>query len=132
METEPKQPHDTCMHCDKDFNLTKANTYFFKYDDMPQAVHLSCLCPHCAGINTMFLGDEDTAKHYEQFGFGVHTQPVPNFEVMKMYLELYEVPIIEEHELIPRQEKAAQFLAHILDIGQLSPEDFNGKGELYI
>ena len=132
-EFERKQdPHDDCMHCDKQYNLTTSNTCIFRYEDIPDAEHLNSICPHCSGINSIFLGSEDTKEHFAQFGYGVYTQPVPNFEVMKMYLELYDIPLKEEQPISPRQDARVQWLGYLLSKELLIADDFNGKNELYI
>lgn len=124
-EPTPELPHDECMHCNKQYTLTKANAYIFRYEDMPWAEHLSCLCPHCSAINTLFL-DESAREHYAGYGYGVHKQAVPSFEVMQAYLDLYEIPRLEAKELTEKEENAVKWMGYLLANDQLSVDDFVG------
>ena len=135
MNKEPSHeelPFDTCMACDKKFTFARGNTFIFEYEDMPDAEHLCAICPHCSTTNTVFLGSEDVKEKYRSFGYGVHQQPVPNLPVMEMYLELYEIPLVEAQEITPRQEARVQWLGHLLANDQLTVDDFQKEGELHI
>jgi hypothetical protein len=132
-EPKPEYPHDDCMHCEQKYHLATGNTYIFEYTDMPDAVHLCAICPHCSAINTIFIASEGTREHFEQFGYGVHKQAVPNFEVMEAYLNLYEIPTVEQQELTPRKDARVQWLGYLLTNDKLTLEDFeNGNAELLI
>lgn len=133
-DEEPKLPFDTCMSCEQEYTLSKENTYVFRYEDMPGAEHLSSICPHCQQLNIAFLGTEDNKEHFAQFGYGIANQTVPGVGVMEAYLNLYEIPLVQEQELTPRQEAHVKYLGHLLTSDYLTPEDFEGDGnsELFV
>lgn len=122
---EPKMPFDECMTCEKEYSFELDNTYIFEIEDFPDAEHLATICPHCKQLNIAFLGGEETRAHYAQFGYGRRIDRVPQPDIMENYLSLYEIPLIQEQELTPRQEAHVKYLGHLLTSDYLTPKDFD-------
>lgn len=63
----------------------------------------------------------------------VEVQDVPSDIVKQIYLNQFGRDAKHKtKELTMRQERRIDFLAFLLEGGHLTPEDFNGNGELYI
>jgi hypothetical protein len=91
------------------------------------------------GLFVNWRGEEDTGEFDElaadmiQAGFPFSRAYQVNDSVREMYESQSPPEIIDEpKDLTQRQESRIEYLAHLLETGELSPEDFLVEGELNI
>jgi hypothetical protein len=94
---------DKCNDCGKKYELTDSNTIAYLYSEYAAANHLDCTCPNCSKLWTIFIGQETTEK-LRSTDIYIQSKTLPDDDVLKKYIGLREIPLIEQYEITPRQE----------------------------
>ena len=135
-EREPKIPklRDDCSHCDKTYKITNKNSAYYSYSEMPDANHIVCKCPHCKFVSRIFLpNDSETRDAIAPNKIPVVIRKTPGVEIMETYLQLYDIDLIKENEVTPRQENVIRFARYLLDNDLITVEElWDNTKDLYL
>lgn len=126
-EREPKIPklRDDCSNCEKEYKITKKNSVYYAYSEMPDANNLVCQCPHCKFVTRVFLpNDSETRDAIAPNKIPSIVSKNPGVEIMETYLQLYDINLIKQNEVTPRQENIIRFARYLFDNDLITIEEF--------
>lgn len=124
---------DDCQHCETVFELNKDNSKFYEFTLKPECNYYLSLCRKCEEISWVFLDQSgNTLEIARYFNLPIEPSDWPTDNEYQNWLEAMGIKLVQPKELIPRQNRMASFFGYILLNDNITPEDFDGSGPLYI
>lgn len=127
------QRHDECDSCDERYIIDDSNSRLFVFNRQPEVNRLFANCSYCGHTALFFLNVTNADRATDG---GVPTVVVDGYapdEIFKGYLRfMLDLEPPESHEIGHHAELHVKYLGNLLLTDHLTPDDFNGEGELLI
>lgn len=123
MGKKEKELRDNCNSCDKDTPVDKDTAYLVRFTRCFGNFVLN-KCVHC-GFETRLFTTRDSEEHFIENGIPIaECHEIPEPEFIEQYLDLFEIPLLEEKELTPRQDAKISNWGQFLQYVEVTVEDF--------
>lgn len=123
---EFNRPYDDCPICGDAYYLNEQNAALYTYEDFPEANHILTLSDCCEAYTRIFLAeDSESYPILRYFRIPEVRTKVPNDYTMEAYIQIFDIPVVKEKEITPRQQTKVDFLGYLLDKGMIDPNSFN-------
>jgi hypothetical protein len=131
-EQEPQPPlHENCRNCGEGYLITQFNACLYFFTKQPEIIILDSTCTSCKVPDAGYVNRE-TAEWALDAGIYASHLEWASVEVHGNFLENMGVKLVLENDITPRQDTRSDWFGYELANGIITPEDFNGKGELFI
>lgn len=128
-EPQRKRLFDICDNCDEEYDFKPDNAGIMIYSKQPDCNYCLSKCPYCYTKARIFISQEVLMELME-YGLPMAMQEYADDNIYSDFLDAYEITLIKERELTPRQtrlvENTGLFLQHVV----VTVDDFIGGKDL--
>ena len=134
-ELPPKkwEKYDECGGCDSAYVMDGSNSVLFVFNKQPEINRLYSTCTFC-DHRALFFMNEEKADLATDGGVPTYTiDGIAPEDIFKGYLRhVLGLEPPESHAIGHHAELHVKYLGNLLLTDHLTPDDFNGEGELLI